>query len=118
MGGGGGIRALLVKMFVETTCNATLERLLSTAVTFLAFIPTFTNACVVEPGNDKLLLGPLTFHHLALIVGGSSSIIAICLSLYLAFMHAINYTKPEEQRQYVVDHEPPLCPLSLPNGTG
>lgn len=56
----------------------------------------------VEPGTEKLLVGPLTFHDLALIVGGSFAIISIFLSLYLAFMHAINYTKPDEQRQYVL----------------
>ncbi|MBE3046895.1 OSTA/TMEM184 family protein, partial [Candidatus Bathyarchaeota archaeon] len=61
----------------------------------------------VEPGSEKLLLGPLTFHDLALVIGGSFSIIAIFLSLYLAFMHAVNYTKPDEQRQYVPAASPP-----------
>lgn len=88
-------------MLVETTCNSTLERLISMSPLFES-ITAADFPFPVEPGTEKLLVGPLTFHDLALIVGGSFAIISIFLSLYLAFMHAINYTKPDEQRQYVL----------------
>lgn len=68
---------------IETTCNSTLEMLR------------------IEPGTESLIVGPLTFHDLALIVSGGCAIIAIFLSVYLAFMHAINYTKPNEQRHII-----------------
>jgi hypothetical protein len=63
-------------------------------------IALLTRSILVEPGTEDLIVGPLTFHDLALIISGGCAIIAIFLSLYLAFMHAINYTKPNEQRQY------------------
>ena len=55
----------------------------------------------VLPGSEVLIAGPLTFHDLALIIAGSCTILAIAFSFYLIFMHARNYTKPGEQRQYV-----------------
>ncbi|KAL0933292.1 DUF300 domain-containing protein [Colletotrichum truncatum] len=68
---------------MNLTCNSTLEDMR------------------ILPGSEILIAGPLTFHDLALIIAGSCTIIAICLSLYLVFMHANNYTKPREQRQII-----------------
>ncbi|GKT61940.1 DUF300 domain-containing protein [Colletotrichum tofieldiae] len=68
---------------MNLTCNSTLEELR------------------ILPGSEILIAGPLTFHDLALIIAGSCTIIAICLSFYLVFMHSINYTKPREQRQII-----------------
>ncbi|KAF9873240.1 duf300 domain-containing protein [Colletotrichum karsti] len=68
---------------MNLTCNSTLEDMR------------------ILPGSEKLIVGPLTFHDLALVIAGSCSIIAISLSLYLVFMHANNYTKPREQRQII-----------------
>ena len=47
------------------------------------------------------IAGSLTFHELAMIIAGGATIISIILSFYLAWRHALNYTKPSEQRQYV-----------------
>ena len=47
------------------------------------------------------IAGSLTFHELAMIIAGGATIISIILSFYLAWRHALNYTKPREQRQYV-----------------
>ncbi|OHE94716.1 hypothetical protein CORC01_09933 [Colletotrichum orchidophilum] len=68
---------------MNLTCNSTLDELR------------------ILPGSEILIAGPLTFHDLALIIAGSCTIIAICLSFYLVFMHSINYTKPREQRQII-----------------
>ncbi|KAF6833519.1 duf300 domain-containing protein [Colletotrichum musicola] len=68
---------------MNLTCNSTLEDMR------------------ILPGSEILIAGPLTFHDLALVIAGSSTIIAISLSLYLVFMHANNYTKPREQRQII-----------------
>jgi len=51
-------------------------------------------------GNSEIpLVGDLTFHQLSLIIGGSSAGLAILLNIYLIWIHALNYTKPYEQRQ-------------------
>ena len=55
-------------------------------------------ACLVTPGSEIILVGPLDFHELARIIGASCTLIATVLSLYLVFMHATHYTKPREQR--------------------
>ncbi|OLN97527.1 Transmembrane protein [Colletotrichum chlorophyti] len=68
---------------MNLTCNSTLEELR------------------ILPGSEILIVGPLTFHDLALVIAGSCTIIAIFLSFYLVFMHAVNYTKPREQRQII-----------------
>lgn len=48
---------------------------------------------------EKEIVGSLTFHDLCRIVGASCTLIAVVLSLYLIWMHALHYTKPREQRQ-------------------
>ena len=47
------------------------------------------------------ITGTLTFHQLGLIICGGCAIVAIVVSFYSIMMHAMNYTKPREQRQYV-----------------
>ena len=53
----------------------------------------------VSPGSEKLIVGPLNFHDLARIIGASCTLIAVVVSMFLIWMHAINYTRPLEQRQ-------------------
>ncbi|OWP02502.1 hypothetical protein B2J93_2710 [Marssonina coronariae] len=65
----------------NTTCNATLEDMRI-------------------GGSEEYIVGHLTFHTLGLILAAGCAAIAILLSFYLIFMHATNYTKPHEQRQY------------------
>jgi len=48
------------------------------------------------------IAGSLTFHQLGLIIAAACSLFAILTSFYLIFMHATHYTKPYEQRQYVL----------------
>ncbi len=55
-------------------------------------------ALTVEPGDEIDIVGILTFHELARIIGAACTLIAVLLSLYLAWMHAMHYTKPREQR--------------------
>ena len=55
-------------------------------------------ALPVEPGSEIEIVGHLTFHELARIIGAACALIAVLLSLYLAWMHALHYTKPREQR--------------------
>ncbi|KAM7199926.1 Organic solute transporter Ostalpha domain containing protein [Naviculisporaceae sp. PSN 640] len=68
---------------VNFTCNSTLEELR------------------ILPGTEIPIAGPLTFHQLALIIGGGTALIAILLSFYLIMMHATNYTVPHEQKQII-----------------
>jgi hypothetical protein len=56
--------------------------------------------------SEEVLVGGLTFHQLGTIIAAGSTLVACLLSFFLIFMHAINYTKPYEQRQYVL---PILC---------
>ncbi|KAJ2903762.1 hypothetical protein MKZ38_009414 [Zalerion maritima] len=79
-------------MGFNLTCNSTLEDMRIT--------------------SETAIVGSLTFHELALIIGGACTIIAILLSFYLMWMHALNYTKPREQRQYVWTHPDPALPPS------
>ena len=55
------------------------------------------------------IAGNLNFHELGLIICGGCSILAIVISAYSIWMHALNYTKPREQRQCVPT---PLLPLT------
>jgi hypothetical protein len=48
------------------------------------------------------MAGSLTFHQLGMIIAAACSLFAILTSFYLIFMHATHYTKPYEQRQYVL----------------
>ncbi|KAJ6788765.1 hypothetical protein PWT90_03316 [Aphanocladium album] len=68
---------------MNLTCNNTLEHLR------------------IEPGSEIEIVGHLTFHELARIIGAACTLIAVLLSLYLAWMHALHYTKPREQR-YII----------------
>ncbi|KAL1889315.1 hypothetical protein Sste5346_008970 [Sporothrix stenoceras] len=68
---------------MNLTCNSTLDDLR------------------ILPTSESKVAGPLTFHDLALIIAGASTLIAICMSLYLIWMHALHYTKPKEQRHII-----------------
>ncbi|KAM3542307.1 hypothetical protein ARSEF1564_004755 [Beauveria bassiana] len=68
---------------MNLTCNNTLEHL------------------TIEPGSEIELVGGLIFHELARIIGAACTLIAVLLSMYLAWMHALHYTKPREQR-YII----------------
>lgn len=59
------------------------------------------------PTSEVTVVGNFTFHQLAIIIGGACTLIAIVLSFYLIWMHALHYTKPREQKQYV-PHQPLL----------
>lgn len=52
-------------------------------------------------GSEVALIGNLSFHDLGVIVAASAAAIAIMTSLYLIFMHATHYTKPNEQRHII-----------------
>lgn len=62
-----------------------------------------TNECTVVTG-ELPIAGNLNFHKLGLMICGGCTIVAILISGYSIWMHALNYTKPREQRQCV----PPL----------
>ncbi|KAF8850591.1 DUF300-domain-containing protein [Acephala macrosclerotiorum] len=67
---------------INTTCNSTLEDL--------------------RIGSSEIpIVGSLTFHTLGLIIAAGCALIAILLSFYLIWMHAIHYTKPYEQRHII-----------------
>ncbi|XWX01240.1 hypothetical protein V2A60_009266 [Cordyceps javanica] len=68
---------------MNLTCNNTLEHLR------------------IEPGTEIEIVGQLTFHDLARIIGAACTLIAVLLSVYLAWMHSLHYTKPREQR-YII----------------
>ncbi|GAP82649.1 putative duf300 domain-containing protein [Rosellinia necatrix] len=67
--------------FWNTTCNSTLEN--------------------IRIGSEEKLVGNFTFHELALIVAGGSTIVAYIVSFYLMWQHALNYTKPREQKHII-----------------
>ncbi|OTB03367.1 hypothetical protein M426DRAFT_60654 [Hypoxylon sp. CI-4A] len=66
---------------MNLTCNSTLEDMRIT--------------------SEEQIAGPLTFHELALIIAGASTIAAYISSFYLMSKHALNYTKPREQRHII-----------------
>lgn len=68
---------------LNQTCNSTLEDLR------------------ITPGSERILIGPLNFHDLARVIGASCTLISTVMSLYLIWMHALNYTQPREQR-YII----------------
>ncbi|TVY78412.1 Transmembrane protein [Lachnellula suecica] len=51
--------------------------------------------------SEVLIAGPLTFHSLGLIIAAGTALIAVLLSFYLIWMHALHYTKPYEQRHII-----------------
>ncbi|KAI2635061.1 DUF300-domain-containing protein [Xylaria nigripes] len=67
--------------FWNTTCNSTLEDL--------------------RIGSETKIAGNFTFHQLALIIAGSSTIITYIVSFFLIGQHALNYTKPCEQKHII-----------------
>ena len=64
-------------------------------------------------GSENPIVGGMTFHTLGLIIAAACALVAILLSLYLIFMHANHYTKPYEQRQYVLSLRLALPILTL-----
>ncbi|OTA63750.1 DUF300-domain-containing protein [Hypoxylon sp. EC38] len=66
---------------MNLTCNSTLEDM--------------------RIGSEEKIVGPLTFHELALIIAGAATIFSYIASFYLMWRHAINYTKPREQRHII-----------------
>ncbi|KAI9642371.1 hypothetical protein NHQ30_009175 [Ciborinia camelliae] len=69
-------------MFINTTCNVTLDDMRIGK-------------------SEEVLVGNLTFHELGIILSAAAALIAIILSLYLMWMHAMHYTKPYEQRHII-----------------
>lgn len=67
---------------INTTCNATLDDLRIGA-------------------SEVPLIGNITFHNLGLIIAAACSLIAILLSFYLMWMHALHYTNPNQQRHII-----------------
>ncbi|KAK7421750.1 hypothetical protein QQZ08_009838 [Neonectria magnoliae] len=63
-------------------CNATLEDM-------------------SPPDDMKDIVSHFTFHELARLVGAVSTGVSVILSLYLIWRHALNYTKPREQRHII-----------------
>lgn len=51
--------------------------------------------------SEEKIIGSLTFHNFAILIAAACSFIAILVSFYLIWMHALHYTKPYEQRQQV-----------------
>jgi len=54
---------------------------------------------IIIVNEVELWDGGLTFHELALIVGGAFAIVAGIVSFYIIMGHATHYSKPLEQRQ-------------------
>ncbi|CAJ2513636.1 Uu.00g017550.m01.CDS01 [Anthostomella pinea] len=52
-------------------------------------------------GSEEKIAGNFTFHELALIIAGGSTVFAYIMSFYLIWRHALNYTKPHEQRHII-----------------
>jgi hypothetical protein len=48
--------------------------------------------------SEIAIVGSLSFHELCMIIELSCVAISVLLSLYLIWMHASHYTKPNEQR--------------------
>jgi Organic solute transporter Ostalpha len=83
-------------MQFNITCNSTLEDLRSKTA---PIHPHGAHVDHILVTSETPIAGSLTFHDLGLIISGGCSVIAICLSLFLIWMHALHYTKPYEQRQ-------------------
>ncbi|KAK1752136.1 organic solute transporter Ostalpha-domain-containing protein [Echria macrotheca] len=68
---------------MDRKCNSTLEHLR------------------ILPATEKVLVGQLTFHDLAIIIAAGSTLIAILLSFFLIMMHATHYTVPRQQKHII-----------------
>ncbi|KAI1633977.1 organic solute transporter Ostalpha-domain-containing protein [Biscogniauxia mediterranea] len=66
---------------MNLTCNSTLEDM--------------------RIGSEEKIVGELTFHNLALIIAGASTVVAYVTSFYLMWQHALNYTRPREQKHII-----------------
>src|SRR5258705_8902224 len=55
---------------------------------------------VTVGASEVPVVGTMTFHNLGLIIAAGCTLIAILLSFYLMWMHALHYTNPSQQRQY------------------
>ncbi|KAI5467643.1 organic solute transporter Ostalpha-domain-containing protein [Mariannaea sp. PMI_226] len=53
------------------------------------------------PDDQATIIGNFTFNQTARILGGISTAVAVLVSVYLIFRHALSYTKPREQRQII-----------------
>ncbi|KAG9244416.1 organic solute transporter Ostalpha-domain-containing protein [Calycina marina] len=51
--------------------------------------------------SEAALISNYTFHDLGIVISAGCTLIAILLSFFLIFMHAIHYTKPYEQRHII-----------------
>lgn len=72
----------MVSLTLNGTCNSTLDDL--------------------QIGSSEVpVAGSLTFHQLGLVIAAACALIAILLSLYLMWMHALHYTRPYEQRHII-----------------
>ena len=49
--------------------------------------------------SEEIFVGNMTFHSFGLVIAAAFALIAALFSFYLITMHALNYTKPYEQRQ-------------------
>ncbi|KAH8167809.1 hypothetical protein CIB48_g419 [Xylaria polymorpha] len=93
--------------FWNTTCNSTLEDMRSTYLAqnklrcpgLPARREAWRQAAAV--GSEEKIAGNFTFHQLALIIAGGSTIVAYIVSFYLMWQHALNYTKPREQKHII-----------------
>lgn len=52
----------------------------------------------LRPVSEIPMAGPFTFHELALMVSAATALLSMFISFYLIWMHALNYTKPDEQK--------------------
>ncbi|PHH71456.1 hypothetical protein CDD80_5253 [Ophiocordyceps camponoti-rufipedis] len=68
---------------MNLTCNSTLEDMR------------------IGPDDEMLLVGILDFHDLARLIAAACTLVAVVMSLYLVWMHALHYTQPREQR-YII----------------
>ncbi|KUI55202.1 hypothetical protein VP1G_02525 [Cytospora mali] len=63
---------------------------------------TFCNTTAEDMNISEIpIAGPFTFHDLALMISATTALLAMFTSFYLIWMHALNYTKPEEQK-YII----------------
>ncbi|KAI3401340.1 hypothetical protein diail_11423 [Diaporthe ilicicola] len=63
---------------------------------------TYCNTTVEEMQISEIpMAGPFTFHELALMISAATALVSMFVSFYLIWMHALNYTKPDEQK-YII----------------
>lgn len=57
-----------------------------------------------EPVSREDLSIGITFHHLGLILSAAAGLIAVLIAGFMIFQHALHYSRPGEQKQYVFRH--------------